>query len=111
MTVAYSVNGGNEIHGVLSSWLRQVVRREDDGTIVYSNFAANRWIIRNIDMTEFDALRALQGTSLTSLETNDIDDRNAGATYTTVFVTAVINGQQIGREMRNVQIEFRVKVT
>ncbi len=64
-----------------------------------------------MEMAEFETIRALQGSTLTSLETNDIDDRNSSATYNTVILEGVVNGQQYGRQIQNVTITFRVDVS
>ncbi len=111
MAITYSINGGNEIHGVESDWQRQPVRQNADGTTDFNDWSLNIWQLAEMDMAEFETIRALQGTALTSLETNDIDDRNVAATYTTVILTGVVNGQQIGRRMTNVTLTFRVDTT
>ncbi len=110
MTVTYSINSGATIHGVQSSWKRIPIRTDSDGTITYSDFSLNIWDIPVISLTNFETLRTAQGTTLTSLESNDIDTINAGETYTVVTLEGVINGGQLGREMHSVKATFRVQV-
>lgn len=109
MTIQYSINGGAEIHGVKSDWERIVKRSETDGAIQFTPLAINRWQLASTDMTTWETLRAGQGNALTSLETNDIDDRNTAATYTTVWLR-LLAGRQVGVRMVDVAVEFEVQV-
>ncbi len=110
-TPSYSVNGGTEIHGVTSDWQRQPLRRNIDGTIDYLPSALNLWRVPEMIETEFETLRGLQGCALTSLETNNFDDRNSAKTYTVnAILESVVNGNQLGRLMTNVRLSFRVDV-
>jgi hypothetical protein len=108
MTVNYSINGGSEVHGVESSWER-IVKRTGLLETVYSNIAINRWGIPQMDMSTYEGLSASQGNTLSSIETNDIADRNSPETYTTVTL-GLVNGEHIGKRMVNVTLEFYVKV-
>lgn len=110
MTITYSVNG-TTIHGVQSIWERVPTSANDDGTIDYSPFALNHWTMPQLAMSLFETMRASQGTALSSLGTNDIDSRNSGKSYGTVFVEGVIGGEQRGIVMRDVRLSFRVDVS
>jgi hypothetical protein len=63
-----------------------------------------------MEMDTYEALEAQQGKRLTSLATNDIDDRNEAATYVNAEI-GIVSCQQIGRRATGVHIEFRVDVT
>lgn len=111
MTIAYSVNGGSQIYGVQSDWQRQVKSRDTDGTSVYQNYALNTWTVANMTMANYLTLQALSGAILTSLETNDIDDRDAAATYNSgVEVVNAVTAQHVGVQAQGVTVQFRVKV-
>ena len=111
MTIAYSVNGGSEIHGVQSDWRREVKSRDTDGKITYQNYALNVWTIPNATIANLLTLQALSGQTLTSLETNDIDDRDNAATYSSgAEVVSVVNAQHVGLQAQQVTASFRVKV-
>lgn len=107
-TPTYSINGGTTIHGVTALWDDVPIRRNDTGTIDYSSWKRHTWRCPIMGMTQFLELAAAQGEALTSLETNDVDDRNEAATYTSVIL-GVVNGQHVGLNVHNVMIEFRVK--
>lgn len=110
MTVAYSVNGGSEILGVLSTWQRLPKQRQATGIITFQAYALNTWTVANMTMTIFQTLQALSGQNLTSLETNDITARKSGATYSAGAEVGVISCQHIGVQAQQVTIRFRVKV-
>ena len=111
MTVNYSLDGGSEVHGVISSWERVPVRQDDDSTINYSPIAINRWQMAQMDMVTWETLRAARGDILTSLETNDIDDRNTAKAYTTVIFERLEGGEQRGKRVLNTIAIFRVDVS
>lgn len=109
MTVpTYSIDGGTEISGVTASWEEVIIRQNDDGTIEYSIWKRHTWRVPSMAMARFLELAAAQGEALTSIETNDVDDRNEAATYTNV-VLGVANGRHLGLNARDVIIEFRIK--
>lgn len=108
--VTFSVDGGAEIPGVKANWQRQAIRRRDDGTQDLHPWATHTWDIASMDMATYLALQALHGQALTSLATTDIDDRNMPATYTSAILES-IRGQQVGRRMTGVRVEFRVDVS
>jgi hypothetical protein len=110
MAIAYSINGGSEVHGVVSGWENVPVRQDDDGTINYSPLAINRWHIAQMDMTTWETLRAARGDTLTSLETNDIDDRNTGKAYPLVTFERLEGGEQRGQRVLNTIAIFRVDI-
>lgn len=110
MTIAYSINGLAEIHGVQSSWQRQPARANTDGTIDFSDWAINVWNISTIGLTNWETLRAAQGALLTTLETNDIDLRNSSGQYDTAFLEKLTSGAHQALQMLNVVATFRVDV-
>jgi hypothetical protein len=110
MTITYSVDGGSEIHGVQSSWKRIPIRTDSDGTITHSRWAINTWEIPIIGLTNFETLRAAQGTSLTSVETNDINNINDGKTYPRAFLEGVVNGGHLAIQMHSVKLTFRIDI-
>ena len=106
----YSINGGSALPGVIAEWQRAVLRQNPDGTITYSPWAVHAWQLQTMATADFATLYAQQGKTLTSLETNDIDDRNVAATYTDVVLQSVVNGDHRGLNMHNIALRFRVKV-
>lgn len=106
----YSINGAITFYGVTSEWQRVVKRKDADGSIEYQNYALNIWQISQAEMSSYLSLLAQSGHRLTSLETNDINDVNEAATYTSVEL-AVVNCQQVGRRAVGVRCEFRVDVS
>ena len=111
MTIAYSINGGAEIHGVQANWQRVPIRQEDTGAITYNNWAIHTWSIDVVPMATFQTLKAAEGDSLTTLETNDIDDRNNATVYGSVILESLVNGQHTGLNVTGVQLTFRVDTT
>lgn len=111
MTVAYSVNGGSEILGVISTWRRLPKQRQTTtGLITFQDYALNTWTVANMTMATFLTLQALSGQVLDSLETNDITARKTGATYSAGAEVGVVNCQHVGVQAQQVTIQFRVKV-
>lgn len=108
---AYSINAGNQIHGVRANWQRVVKRVATDGTITYQPYALHTWEIAQLDMDLFLELAAQQGQVLSSLEANDIDHRNVPRTYTAAEIVSAVNARQIGRRATGVRVEFRVGVS
>ena len=109
-TPTYSINGSITFHGVQSTWARVPKRKNSDGSIDYQPYALNFWEVSQAEMSSYLSLMAQSGHRLTSLETNDIDDANEAATYTSVEL-AVVNAQQIGRRAVGIRCEFRVDVS
>ena len=109
MTIAYSVNGGNEIHGVISSWQAVPRRHNSDGNIDFTPIAVNIWEVPKMTADLFETLQGLQGTALNSLETNDIVTRNTGKTYVIVIMQS-LEGEQVGRNIEGVIIHFEVQI-
>ena len=107
MTIAYSINGGSEIYGVTSTWERRRRRSKVDNQVTFTNMAVNVWRIPIVNMTTFETLRAAQGDSLTSLETNDPDARNTAIQYTTVTM-GLVQGTHNNIRMTDVTVEFDV---
>lgn len=107
--MTYSINSGSDIPGVDSAWGRTRAREEIDGQVTFSNIAVNVWRVGRMTMANFETYQALQGTTLTSLETNDPDDRDAFNQYTDV-VMSLISGRQDGIQMRDVTIRFMVNL-
>jgi hypothetical protein len=109
-TPTYSINGGTQVHGVEAGWQRVPLRHNDDGTVTWSDWARHMWraaVMETATYLEFQAVHAAGGL-LSSIETNDIDDRNTNATYTDAQLVK-LNGNHLGRNVVNVAAEFRVK--
>lgn len=109
MTVSYAVNS-TTVHGVESDWQRIPLRENPDGTIAYSDWALNSWTVGAAGGDAFGAMHLAQGDSLTTLDTNDIDDRDAGAQYSTAILVSIDGYQHQGLFMRGCRATFRVKV-
>ena len=110
MTVAFSINGGSAIPGVIAAWQRVAKRRNTDGSITWQNYALHRWTIAQMEMSACLSLLAQSGKRLTSLATSNINDVNNGATYTSAELT-VVNYQQVGRRAVGIRCEFRADIT
>jgi hypothetical protein len=111
MTIAYSVNGGSEIFGVISTWRRIPKQRQTTtGAITFQDYALNTWTIANMTMAIFLALQDLSGKNLTTLETNDIAARKSAKTYSAGAEVGLVNCQHVGLDAQQVTIQFRVKV-
>jgi len=111
MTIAYSMNGGTEIHGITSTWRKVPKRLNSDATNDFSPSAINTWDIEIIDMTNYETLVAAQGTLLASLETNDFDAQNSGKTYSSnVFLEGVVGGLHQALNVLGLQVQFRVVI-
>ena len=107
----YSINSGTALDGVTSNWQRNILRRNPDGTITFSDWATNTLQMPMMTTANFAVFYAQQGKTLTTLETNDIDSRNVAKTYTSAILESVVNGTHRGLKMQNVNLTFRVKVT
>lgn len=109
-TPTYQINSGTILPGIAASWRRVIKRQNADGTIDYQPHAIHTWRVAQMTAADFEELQALQGISLTELKTNDIDDRNSNATYTSA-VMRLISGKHVGTRVLDVNIEFRVDVS
>ena len=109
-TPTFVLNGSITFHGVSASWQRVIKRTNDDGTIIYQNYALHTWDIPQAEMDSYLSLLAQAGKRLTSLATTNISDRNNGATYTSVEV-GIVNCQHVGRRAVGIRAEFRVDVS
>lgn len=109
-TPVYTVNSSITCYGVTADWERQPKRTNSDGTTDWQPYARHIWEIPQMTMAAFLLLRAQQGKRLTSLATNDIDDRNEAATYASAEM-GMVNCQQVGLRATGVTVEFRVDVT
>ena len=110
MAVAYGFNGGAEDPDVESDWQRTAIRTDLDDVTTYNDWALNPWRLVKFPGATADALRAKLGQALTSLQTNNVTDRDSAATYTTVFLRS-LSGTPKGVYLENAVIEFMVKVS
>lgn len=106
----YVINSSITCHGVISTWNRLARRVNADGTVTFIAYWVNTWNIAQMEVSTFESLRALQGAALTSLATNTPTDRNTGVTYSSGVEVGLVNGQQVGRRMTNVTVEYKVKI-
>lgn len=109
-TPTYQINSGTVLPGIIANWRRAVKRVNADGTFDYQPWAWHFWRIAQMTAAAFEELQALQGAVLTELKTNDIDDRNVNATYTSA-VMRLVNGRHQGTRVLDVNVEFRVDVS
>lgn len=109
MTITYAVNS-TTVHGVQSDWQRIKLRDNPDGTITYSDWALNLWTVGAAGEAAFEAMHVEQGDTLTTLDTNDIDDRDAASQYATAILVSIEGYQHRGLYQRGSQVTFRVKV-
>ena len=110
MAITYSVNSNTITGGIRAFWPPMQTGLNGDGSPQYSPWYRHIWSIPELEMANYLTLEALRGTSLTSLVTTNKDTPNVAATYTTGRVLTV-TGQQQGRRMLNVQVDFMVDVS
>lgn len=108
-TPTFSVNGGAAIPGVIAKWEALPKRNRLNGVVDLQPMYRHTWDIPQMTVSQFEALQALSGQVLTSLETTTYNDFNNGDTYINAEM-GLITGSQVGRRMTNVRIEFRVKL-
>lgn len=108
-TPTFVINGSITCYGVTAEWQRQAKRRNGDGTVNYQSYLLHTWEVPQMEMSIFLSLQALSGSTLTSLATTSLSDRNNGATYTSAAL-GLVNCQQLGRRATGVRLEFWVKV-
>ncbi len=107
----YSINAGTQVHGVISSWQRVPKKSNADGTTTFSDWSLNTWRVSTMEEDRFIELQdALRANPLTSVETNDIDDRNSNKTYTSAILEAV-GGDHLALNMVSVTVQFRIDTT
>lgn len=104
----YVVNS-TTFYGVIAGWQRVQKRRTPDG-ITWQNYALHTWEIAQMEVSDFLILQGLQGQRLTNLQTASLADSRIGATYTAAEIIG-LSGEQVGRRMVNVRVEFRVDVS
>lgn len=107
-TPTYSINAGTQLHGIDADWQRQPIRTNDDGTLTYNDWARHIWRTQIMPVAEYIELQEALRNGLSSIETNDIDSRNSNKTYTNVIMENV-SGEQDGRNIIGISVEFRVK--
>lgn len=104
----YAINGSSAFNGVQTTWTREPATRNADGGVIFSLWARHIWRIALLDVTAYLTLQNALTTPITTLNTNDIDDRNNGTLYTNIRLLSV-SGSHIGRNVQNVRVEFRIK--
>lgn len=108
--IGYAVNATSVSGGVQAFWPKFGTALNADGTRTYSNWYPHRWEIPEMEMSDFDTVYDLRGTSLTGITTTAQDTPNVAATYATGRIMS-ITGNQEGRRMMNVIVNFMVDVT
>jgi len=103
--IAYSVNSNVITGGVRPFWPPMQIGANTDGLPRYSNWYRHLWTIPEMEMANYLTLQALRGTTITEVTTTDKDTPNSSAQYTTGRVLSV-SGQQQGRRVLNVRVEF-----
>lgn len=99
-------------YGVQAAWEKIELYRTPAGAIEYSDWAILRWSLSRMTMTDYKLLKAHQGTSISSITTVGIDDRNSFTAYTDgAYLDTVVNSLHSGLTTRDTQISFKVKVT
>lgn len=105
----FQINSGFALGGVKANWQRVEKRRTPSG-IVWQDYALLTLDIPQMEMSNFLAIRTLQGQRLTSIRATDINHSNTMKTYTIAEMLGVIAGGQTGRRAVNVQVQLKVKV-
>lgn len=107
MAITYEVNSTAITGGIKAHWPPMETAKLNDGLPEYSFWYRHIWAIESLDMTDYLFLEGLRGTVLTQLKTTDKDTPNSTGTYATGRVMTV-SGQQRGRQMLNVLVNFLV---
>ena len=111
MTITYEVNSNSIVAGIKAEWKPIPTGSNSDATQKLSeNWLMHTWRMSVMEMAEWLILLALRGTLFTELKTTDETTPNSTGTYSTGRVMTV-RGQQRGRQMLNVQVEFLVDIT
>lgn len=108
MSITHKVNG-TEFHGVVANWNLPSIGSNNDKTIRLSPVGIVTWSIPMMLKTSFLLLQAMQTEAITELKTTTYGTRNSQATYTTVKM-GIVNGDQAGHRVDNVNVEFRVTI-
>lgn len=109
--IAYEVNSTAINAGIQADWKRIATGNNANATQKLStNWRRHTWFCEFMEMTEWLVLLALRGTSFTELKTTNESAPNSTATYATGRVMSV-TGNQVGRRMAKVRVEFLVDVT
>ena len=107
MAVNYSL-AGVAVPGVQVTWNRVPIRTNNDGTIAYSLWLDHTWRLANLEIGIWDALQALEGSRIISMESNHIEAINTPILYDDVIFES-ITGTQRGHVMLDVNIKLSVK--
>lgn len=111
MAIDYEVNSNTITGGVVAYWEPIQTGTNGDGSPQYNTIIyRHRWAIPSLSVTDYLILTTLRGTALTQLKTTDKDTPNSQGTYSTANLMTV-TGQQRGRQMLNVQVEFLVDIS
>lgn len=108
--IGYAVNAAAITGGVIAHWPPLIEGQNADATPQISNWYPHRWEIPELEMADWITLYNLRGTNLTSVVTTTQETPNIGNTYTTARLLSV-TGQQQGRRMLNVIVEFLIDRT
>lgn len=108
--IGYAVNGTSVSGGIRASWPKRPTGMKADGARNYSNWYPHTWRISEMEMSDWQTLYNLRGTTLTGITTTAQDTPNVAATYATARLLNV-TGEQLGRRMTNVLATFEVDVT
>lgn len=111
MTIVYEINSNAIAAGIQADWRPIPTGANSDATQKLStNWRRHTWTCAFMEMATWLILLALRGTSFTELKTTDESTPNSTGTYSTGRVMTV-TGNQIGRRMVGVKIEYLVDVT
>jgi hypothetical protein len=111
MAITYEVNSTAINAGIRADWKPIPTGSNADATQKLSaNWRQHVWDCEFMEVTEWLVLLALRGVALTELKTTNESTPNSTATYSTANVMSV-TGNQIGRRMQGVKVNFLVDVT
>jgi hypothetical protein len=111
MAITYEINSSTINAGIQADWKPVGTGNNADATQkLSSNWRRHIWSCAFMEMTEWLILLALRGTSFTELKTTDESTPNSTGTYSTGRIMTV-TGNQIGRRMAGVKVEYLVDVT
>ncbi len=111
MAITYEVNSTTINAGIQATWPPIVTGQNADATQKFNaTWYEHLWRCDTMEMAEWEVIEPLKGTAFTELRSTDQDTPNSGNTYSTGRVMDV-TGQQVGRRMVNVIVNFLIDVT
>ena len=108
MAVTFAINGTTITAGILAAWQPIQTETLATGKPAYSDWQRHTWRMSELDAATYDTIKALRGTSLTSVQTTQYNALNTQKSHTSGQRLMTVSGQQRGIRILNVQVEFLI---